>query len=137
MCIFSKQILNFSAGLLAFFTLLCGPIVAQTAVLSQNTTVTPSLGLTEIPERVDSAGSISAGDSHGGVINELHVMAPPGWVYQVERQPGSFVDCGKGRENRISDKNGRDSANLACGVTITETLVIPAASESARLIVHF
>ncbi len=85
----------------------------------------------------ETAGGLAPGESSGGVIDTLFVTAPPHWFYVVEKQAGSFVDCGNGSDYRSTDHNGRDSAALTCGVTLTETLVVPAASQSARLIVHY
>lgn len=84
-----------------------------------------------------SAGGIALGESHGGIADQAYVIAPPHWLYVVEKEPGSFLDCGEGRETRKTDAAGRDAAELTCGVTLTETIVIPAASTSARLIVHY
>lgn len=83
-----------------------------------------------------SAG-LALGDSHGGVTDRAFISAPPNWSYVVEREPGSFLDCGEGMDARQTDSDGRDLATLSCGVTLTETMVIPAAAESARIIVHF
>ncbi|MFN0022335.1 MAG: hypothetical protein ACKVS5_00385 [Parvularculaceae bacterium] len=84
-----------------------------------------------------SAGGVSIGESHGGIADEAYVIAPPDYLYVVEREPGSFLDCGAGQEARTTDSAGRDAAPLSCGVTLTETIVIPAASASARIIVHY
>ena len=84
-----------------------------------------------------TAGGVALGDSQGGVTDRAYVSAPPNYLYIVEKEPGSFLDCGEGRETRATDAEGRDLAGLTCGVTLTETMVIPAAAESARLIVHY
>lgn len=84
-----------------------------------------------------SAGGLALGEGHGGITDEAYVMAPPDWLYVVEKEPGSFLDCGEGQDARATDEAGRDVAELSCGVTLTETIVIPAASTSARIIVHF
>ncbi|MFZ5618791.1 MAG: hypothetical protein ACOZAA_15865 [Pseudomonadota bacterium] len=84
-----------------------------------------------------SAGGLALGESHGGIADQAYVVAPPDWLYVVERERGSFLDCGEGQEVRKTDESGRDAAELTCGVTLTETIVIPAASASARIIVHF
>jgi hypothetical protein len=84
-----------------------------------------------------SAGGIALGESHGGITDEAYVIAPPNWLYVVEKERGSFLDCGEGQEIRKTDGSGRDVAALTCGVTLTETIVIPAASSSARILVHF
>ncbi len=84
-----------------------------------------------------SAATVALGDSQGGITDRAFVSAPPNWSFVIEREPGSFLDCGEGMDARIADKDGRDVATLACGVTLTETIVIPAAAESARVIVHF
>lgn len=115
MCASRKQIVNLSAGA-AFFAL----------ALS-----TPALA----GER--TAGGLALGESHGGIADEAYVVAPPHWLYIVEKERGSFLDCGEGRETRSTDSAGRDVAVLICGVTLTETIVIPAASTSARIVVHF
>lgn len=84
-----------------------------------------------------SAGGLALGEAHGGIADEAYVIAPPNWLYVVEKERGSFLDCGDGQEARTTDETGRDAAPLTCGVTLTETIVIPAASTSARIIVHF
>lgn len=84
-----------------------------------------------------SAGGLALGESHGGITDQAYVIAPPNWLYVVERERGSFLDCGEGQETRSTDASGRDVAELTCGVTLTETIVIPAASTSARIIVHY
>ena len=84
-----------------------------------------------------SAGGLALGESHGGIADQAYVLAPPNYLYVVEKERGSFLDCGEGQEIRLTDADGRDAAELTCGVTLTETIVIPAASTSARIIVHF
>ena len=84
-----------------------------------------------------SAGGLALGESHGGITDHAYVIAPPNWLYIVEKERGSFLDCGEGQETRSTDASGRDVAELTCGVTLTETIVIPAASTSARIIVHY
>lgn len=84
-----------------------------------------------------TAGGLASGDSQGGVTDRAYVSAPPHYAYVVERQPGSFLDCGDGAETRTTDSAGRDMASLSCGVTLTETTVIPAAAVSARIVVHY
>lgn len=84
-----------------------------------------------------SAGGLALGESHGGITDEAYVVAPPNWLYIVEKERGSFLDCGEGQEIRKTDSSGRDIAALTCGVTLTETIVIPAASTSARIVIHF
>ncbi len=84
-----------------------------------------------------SAGGVALGEGHGGITDQAYVIAPPNWLYVVEKERGSFLDCGEGQETRSTDKSGRDVAELTCGVTLTETIVIPAASTSARIIVHY
>jgi len=87
----------------------------------------------------DSAamGAIAPGDSKAGITDRAFIVAPPNWSYAVERQRGSFLDCGEGMDMSQSDENGRGLTPLKCGVTLTETVVVPAASTSARIIVHF
>ena len=84
-----------------------------------------------------TAGGLAAGESQGGVTDRAYVSAPPHYTFVVERQPGSFLDCGDGAETRTTDRAGRDMASLSCGVTLTETTVIPAAAVSARIVVHY
>lgn len=86
---------------------------------------------------VRSAGGVALGESHGGITDQAYIVAPPNWLYIVEKERGSFLDCGEGQEIRKTDSSGRDVSELTCGVTLTETIVIPAASASARIIVHF
>jgi hypothetical protein len=89
------------------------------------------------PAGQGSAGGIVLGATHGGITSEAYVTAPPNWLYVVERERGSFLDCGEGQDQRTTDASGRDAAHLTCGVTLTETVVIPAASTSARIIIHY
>lgn len=84
-----------------------------------------------------TAGSLALGDSQGGVTDRAYISAPPNWSFVIEREPGSFLDCGRGMDAEITDRDGRDLASLSCGVTLTETIVIPAAAQSARIIVHY
>lgn len=83
------------------------------------------------------AGGVAIGEGHGGVADEAYVIAPPNYLYVVEKGRGSFLDCGEGQETRSTDESGRDTAALSCGVTLTETIVIPAASASARITIHY
>lgn len=84
-----------------------------------------------------TAGGVAIGDSTGGVTDRAYVTAPPNFAYVIEKERGSFLDCGDGQETRAADEDGRDEAFLRCGVTLTETIVIPAAAASARIIVHY
>ena len=115
MCAVRKQILNAAVALGAAAGLSLGPAHAGGA----------------------SAGGLALGESHGGITDQAYVIAPPNWLYVVEKERGSFLDCGEGQETRRTDDSGRDVAELTCGVTLTETIVIPAASTSARIIVHY
>jgi hypothetical protein len=100
-----------------------------------------AFGLLAVPAAAEEAsvgaGGVAIGDSQGGVTDRAYVVAPPNYLYVLEKESGSFLDCGEGLEQRAADASGRDLAALSCGVTLTETIVIPAASESARLIVHY
>lgn len=84
-----------------------------------------------------TAGGVAIGESQGGITDRAYVTAPPNWSYVVEREPGSFLDCGEGMDARATDESGRDLATLRCGVTLTETMVIPTAAASAKIVVHF
>ena len=84
-----------------------------------------------------AAGGVNVGDGFGGVTDRAYVTAPPNYFYVVEKERGSFLDCGAGSEARATDSDGRDQALMTCGVTLTETIVIPAAAQSARVIVHY
>ena len=115
MCADRKQVVNFAFALAAGIWLASGPAFADDK----------------------TAGGIALGESHGGITDQAYVMAPPNWLYVVEKERGSFLDCGEGQETRTTDASGRDVAELTCGVTLTETIVIPAASTSARIIIHY
>ena len=134
MCVESKQILNVLAGLGAP-ALVAAPMAALMAALM----AAPAFATEPITaERaVTGAGGLALGAAEGGVTDRAFVTAPPNYHYIVERAPGSFVDCGAGMDARVTDPAGRSVAPLTCGVTLTETIVIPAASSSARLIVHY
>jgi hypothetical protein len=84
-----------------------------------------------------SAGGVAIGDGSGGITDRAFVAAPPNYLYVVEKERGSFLDCGEGQDGRATDADGRDVEMLRCGVTLTETIVIPAAATSARIIVHY
>lgn len=84
-----------------------------------------------------SAGGVAIGDGSGGITDRAFVAAPPNYLYVVEKERGSFLDCGEGQDNRATDPDGRDVEMLRCGVTLTETVVIPAAASSARIIIHY
>jgi hypothetical protein len=84
-----------------------------------------------------SAGGVALAESQGGVTDRAYVTAPPHALFVVERQSGSFLDCGAGLDARQTDADGRAETGLVCGVTLTETMVIPAAAQSARITVHY
>ena len=84
-----------------------------------------------------SAGGVAVGEGAGGITDHAYVTAPPSYLYVVERARGDFLDCGEGREVRATDEDGRDRAHMRCGVTLTETVIIPAAAASARIIIHY
>lgn len=83
-----------------------------------------------------TASGLAPGKSSGGVIDQLFVVAPPGWQFTLETHAGSFVDCGDVSQTLQTDTAGRHTVAMSCGVTITETLVIPTASQSARVVIH-
>ena len=112
MCAVRKQILNVVA--LTFWAALTLPAAAG-----------------------DGAGAVSIGEGSGGITDRAYVSAPPNYLYVVEKERGSFLDCGEGQDGRATDNDGRDMAALRCGVTLTETIVIPAAADSARIIIHY
>lgn len=89
------------------------------------------------PALAQTAGGVALGESQGGVTDRAYISAPPNYAYVVDKEPGSFLDCGEGMDQRVTDRAGRDLAGLSCGVTLTETLVIPAAAKSARIIIHY
>jgi hypothetical protein len=118
MCLIRKQTLNAVAAILSAGVVLCAPAKASEAVSG-------------------SAGGVAVGEGAGGVTDRAYITAPPNYLYVVEKERGSFLDCGAGQEVRAADKDGRDLATLRCGVTLTETIVIPAAAASARVIIHY
>lgn len=122
MCAVTKQSLNAAAGFVAIALTALGPAFADERADN-------NVG--------DTAGGISIGEGAGGITDRAYVTAPPHYLYVVEKERGSFLDCGEGRDRRAVDKDGRDLATLRCGVTLTETIVIPAAAASARIIVHY
>lgn len=109
-------------------------VTAALTILSVAFTA-PAAGASEPGAR--TAGGVAVGDGSAGVTDRAWVTAPPNYAYVVEKERGSFLDCGKGRETRAVDDDGRDMAPLRCGVTLTETIVIPAAATSAKIIIHF
>ena len=88
----------------------------------------------------DSGAGVSRvviGERSAGITDRAYVMGPPDTLYVAEISPGSFLNCGERREARRTDADGRDLAEMTCGVTLTETVVIPAASTSASFTVHY
>ncbi|WP_425409737.1 hypothetical protein [Hyphococcus sp.] len=117
MCAYSKQFLNAAAKIAPAITI---------------------AGLTMLgAAQAQSAGGVSIGDGAGGITDRAYVAAPPNFLYVVEKERGSFLDCGEGQDRRATDEDGRDVAFLRCGVTLTETVVIPAAATSARITIHY
>jgi hypothetical protein len=111
--------------------------IARFALIQILATLTLAAPASAGAARPSSAGGIAVGESQGGVTDRAYVSAPPGYAYTIARESGSFLDCGEGDEARQTDASGRDMASLSCGVTLTETIVIPAAADSARIIVHY
>lgn len=120
MCAVPKQSLNAAVGIVAIALTVLGAASAG-----------------EGPTLRETAGGLSIGEGAGGITDRAYVTAPPHYLYVVEKERGSFLDCGEGRDRRAVDEDGRDLATLRCGVTLTETIVIPAAATSARIIVHY
>lgn len=123
MCPVRKQSLNVAAKILAAGLAFAGPILWGMALAGE--------------AGGGSAGGVAVGEGAGGITDRAYVTAPPNYLYVVEKERGSFLDCGEGQETRATDDDGRDRAVLRCGVTLTETVVIPAAASSARIIVHY
>jgi len=121
MCAERKQILNAAAAFLAAVLTLPGAALAGEGAAASH----------------GSAGGVVIGDGNGGVTDRAYVQAPPNYLYVVEKERGSFLDCGEGHDVRAADEYGRDMAILRCGVTLTETIVIPAAASSAKIIIHY
>ena len=90
-----------------------------------------------LPSAGDGIGGIILGDNLGGLADRAYVSAPPDTEYRVSLERGSFLDCGAGQATFRTDNDGRSMVPLVCGVTLTETLVIPSASKPARLIIHY
>ena len=86
---------------------------------------------------VASMGQIAIGEGAGGITDRAFVVASPNSIFEVQIRPGSFLNCGDQTETGIADADGRFQATMTCGVTLTETIVIPAASESATITVHY
>lgn len=128
MCPEPKQILKAAAMILAAAFSFQAP-----AALAGEHAVAPGGD----PNGGGTAGGVTIGEGNGGITDRAYVTAPPNYLYVVEKERGSFLDCGAGQEVRATDTDGRDMAHLRCGVTLTETIVIPAAASSARIIVHY
>ncbi|MEM9263148.1 MAG: hypothetical protein AAGA22_06180, partial [Pseudomonadota bacterium] len=93
--------------------------------------------LAETPDAHRSAGGVAIADATDGITSAAYVLAPPNYSFVVEREAGSFIDCGGGQQIRSADQSGRLVEELSCSVSLTETVVIPAAAESARIIIHY
>ena len=132
MCVKRKHFVNFVSApcMIGVALVICSIGAVQAADSEANDSSQQVSGETGF-------ASVLPGPSKGGVIDTLYVTAPKNTLYTLEKQPGSFVDCGTSREMRRTDQDGREAVTLSCGVTITETLVIPAASERALMIIHF
>jgi len=117
MCPIGKQFLNAVRLIVAVMFIFAGPARASS--------------------EAGSAGGVAVGEGAGGVTDRVYISAPPNYVYVVEKERGSFLDCGEGQETRATDGDGRDLAALRCGVTLTETIFIPTAAASARIIIHY
>ena len=122
MCVIRKQKLNATAAIAAGLVMFTAPAYA---------------GAPGGEPLGGTAGGVAVGEGNGGITDRAFVSAPPNYLYVVEKDRGSFLDCGEGQELRATDEDGRDMAVLRCGVTLTETIVIPAAASSARIIVHY
>ncbi len=122
-----KQILN---AVLGIFVIALTPAPADGAAASGREPLRE-------PSSRKPAGVVALGESSGGITDRAYVAAPPNWAYVLEREAGSFLDCGEGTDALATDADGRGLAPLQCGVTLTETIFIPAAAASARIIVHF
>jgi len=120
MCPDRKQTLNTVFGFLLALLIFSGSALADEGQMNRG-----------------SAGGVAIAEGSGGVTDRAYVSAPPHYLYVVETERGSFLDCGARQETRATDEDGRDMASLRCGVTLTETIVIPAAATSARIIVHY
>ena len=126
MCVNRKQTLNFIA---AFGAVLLA--------LSSAHAASGSVSLQENKNPSASMGQLSIGEGAGGITDRAYIVAPPNSLFVVEITPGSFLNCGEQMEMQVADADGRHLASLTCGVTLTETVVIPAASESATITVHY
>ncbi|MGV6801202.1 MAG: hypothetical protein ACWA5L_04700 [bacterium] len=87
--------------------------------------------------RGQSMGTLVLGENIGGMSEVAYFIAAPDSEINYTLEPGSFLDCGTGKEKNQTDEDGRGQIRLSCGVTLTETLIIPAASQPARLIIHY
>lgn len=123
MCAERKQFLNAAAAITIAALTLCGGAHAQSGGAQA--------------QKAQSAGGVTIADGAGGITDRVFVAAPPNYLYVVEKERGSFLDCGEGQDRRATDEDGRDVAFLRCGVTLTETVVIPAAATSARITIHY
>ena len=84
-----------------------------------------------------SGGGIKLADGAGGITDQAFITAPPHYAHEMVRMRGSFLDCGDGQSQHETDQDGRAALALDCGVTLSETMVIPAAATSARIIIRF
>lgn len=132
MCFKSKQILT---KLVAIFV---ASVTFGSGVSVADDRNTADFGAVLVENHVGGmAGGVTVGEGFGGITDRTFVTAPPHFLYVVEKERGSFLDCGSGQETRKTDTDGRDEALMRCGVTLTETVVIPAAAQSARIIIHY
>jgi len=115
MCPERKQFLNICLSATIVLTLLSSLGNADAGQLS------------EIEGNAPSLGQLVIGEGAGGITDRA----------VVDIEPGSFLNCGERVEARMTDGDGRDEALITCGVTLTETVVIPAASTSATITIHY
>ncbi len=131
MCTVKKQKLSANPGFLTMLAMIglftVGPMIFGGVAMAAD-----AEGV-----RHGTAGGVFVGEGTGGITDRAYVSAPPNFLYVVETARGSFLDCGAGQETRATDEDGRDMTSLRCGVTLTETIIIPAAAESAQITVHY
>ena len=89
------------------------------------------------PADIPEAGGLALGEAYAGVTDQAFAYGPPGYAYIVTRSPGAFLDCGNSQDARAHDALGQSALDLACGVTLTETVSVPQVGVKARLVVHY
>jgi len=83
------------------------------------------------------AGGLAYGQAFSGVTDRVYAYGPPNWAFVSDRSSGAFLNCGDGARAAAHDAHGQSTLDVACGVTLSETVSIPQVGPKARLTIHY